>query len=414
MCLRYLCNTNNNQLIPFSNFIALKILYLTSRFPYPLEKGDKLRAFYQIAALSEDHDIHLVSITDEDQNYKNLEKLRHITQSLHIIRISPLERYFSLFSALLKGLPFQIAWFYSQSCQKIIEKLVEEIKPDHIFCQLPRMAEYCIHLPFPKTLDYMDSFGVGMIRRATVANGLTAKIYEFEAKRMINYEAAIAKKFDHLTIISHQDKAQFQFPEAAAIHVVSNGISPDFFNFPKYDKPEYDIVFVGNMNYLPNIEAAEYLVTKILPNLDSNCKVLIAGASPSARIKRLASQTVVISGWMDDIRHAYANAKIFVAPIWSGTGQQNKILEAMAMGLPCITTAVVNNAIGAAINKEILLAETPEEFTLQINQILSNETLYHQISAHSTTFVQQNFDWKQNGKLLSTIFAQNLNIPTHA
>ncbi|MBK8626078.1 MAG: glycosyltransferase [Saprospiraceae bacterium] len=114
---------------------------------------------------------------------------------------------------------------------------------------------------------------------------------------------------------------------------------------------------------------------------------------------------------MEDIRHAYASAKIFVAPMWSGTGQQNKILEAMAMGLPCITTKMVNNAIGAQPRKEILLAETPAEFITEINKILSNTALYEQMSQNSATFVKQNFDWNQNGKVLSAIFAQNLNEP---
>lgn len=387
----------------------MKILYLTSRFPYPLEKGDKLRAYYQIESLSKEHEVHLISISDDDQSKNDLEKLRAITSSLHIIRISPWERYTSLLKALWTGVPFQIAWFHSKSCQDMIEDLVLTIKPDHVFCQLPRMAEYCLNLPYPKTLDYMDSFGVGMIRRANVVKGLLSKIYHFEAKRMIQYEADIAKKFDHLTIISQQDKEQFTFPEAKAIHVISNGISPLYFEYKKYDNPQYDIVFVGNMNYLPNVEAVEYLVKEILPKLHPGSKTLIAGASPSMRVKKLASEHVTVSGWMEDIRHAYANAKVFVAPLWSGTGQQNKILEAMAMGLPCITTKVVNNAIGAEPNDEILLAETAEEFSSQINNILSNATLYQQLSNRSATFVQQNFDWNQNSKVLSSIFAQNLN-----
>ncbi len=389
----------------------MKILYLTSRFPYPLEKGDKLRAYYQIASLSCDHQVHLISITDVDHDKSDLEKLRDLTASTHLIRISPYERYISLLHALFSGIPFQIAWFYNKSLQKKIDKLAHDIQPDHIFCQLPRMAQYCVGLPYPKTLDYMDSFGIGMNRRASVAKGWMSWVYKMEAGRMIRFEANIAKKFNHLTIISQQDKDQFNFPEAAAIHVVSNGISPTFFEFPKNSIPLYDIVFVGNMSYLPNIESVEYLVHHILPELSPDLKVLIAGANPASRVKKLATEHVTVSGWVEDIRHAYASAKIFVAPMWSGTGQQNKILEAMAMGLPCITTKMVNNAIGAQPRKEILLAETPAEFITEINKILSNTALYEQMSQNSATFVKQNFDWNQNGKVLSAIFAQNLNEP---
>jgi len=385
----------------------LKILYFTSRFPYPLEKGDKLRAYYQIAALAAHHEVHLVSITDEDQDKKDLEKLRAITSSIHFIRIAPMERYISLIKALTSGIPFQIAWFYSEKAHAFIKKIALDIAPDHLFCQLPRMAEYVADLPYPKTLDYMDSFGVGMNRRAAVAKGWSSWIYKNEAIRMIRYESVIAKKFDHLTIISQQDKDQFKFPEATNINVIQNGISAAFFDFNRRSQPEFDIVFVGNMSYLPNIEAAEYLIRQILPALPSSLKVLLAGANPAPRIKRLESSQVTITGWIEDIRTAYANGRVFVAPMWSGTGQQNKILEAMAMGIPCVTTESVNNAIGATPETEILLGEDTASFVAAIERLLHNKELYQTISSNSTKFVKQNFDWEQNGRVLSSIFAQN-------
>lgn len=113
---------------------------------------------------------------------------------------------------------------------------------------------------------------------------------------MIRYEALIAKRFDHLTIISQQDKEQFSFGEAKSIHVVPNGISPAFFDFPKVNEPEYnDVIFVGNMGYLPNIETVEFLINDVLPLLPHRTKVIIAGANPSPRVKKLSAQ-VIVSG----------------------------------------------------------------------------------------------------------------------
>lgn len=383
----------------------MKIVYLTSRFPYPLEKGDKLRAYYQIQSLALDHDVHLVSISDTEIKKSDLEMLRPLTASIHLITITPLERYKSILNAISSGLPYQIAWFYSSYAAEKIHQIATNIKPDHIFCQLPRMAEYAIGLPISKTLDYMDCFGVGMYRRAQVARGIFAPLYRIEATRMIKYEAYIANKFDHLTIISEQDKRQFNFERAKDICVISNGISPTFFEYPKNKSPEYDLIFVGNMSYLPNIESVEYLITQVVPLLNNSLKILIAGINPASRIQKLSDKNIVISGWIDDIRSAYANAKIFVAPMWSGTGQQNKILEAMAMGLPCITTSLVNNAIGAKDGTEILLAEDATNFAKAIQKILQDHQLYNTISKNSTHYVRQNFNWNQNSKLLSSIFA---------
>lgn len=385
----------------------MKILFLTSRFPYPLTKGDKLRAFHQIKELARWHEIHLISIVDEDPSKKHLDQLNELTSSLHIIQITPAERYISLMKALVSGIPFQIAWFYSTKIHRIIKKISVEIQPDHCFCQLTRMAEYTKDLPYPKTLDYMDCFGLGMERRAAIATGLTSFIYKLEAQRMIRYEEKAANHFDHLTIISTQDKSQFTFPAAKNIHVVSNGISDDFFTYKAKTDKKYDLVFVGNMSYLPNVESVEYLVYKILPLLNNDLSLLIAGTDPAPAVMRLASENIHISGWVEDIRRSYAEAKLFVAPMWSGTGQQNKILEAMAMGIPCITTKVVNNAIGARQDEEIVLAETPEEFAIAIQKLLSDSKLYTKISTNAKIFVKQNFDWKQNGMILSSIFAQN-------
>lgn len=110
---------------------------------------------------------------------------------------------------------------------------------------------------------------------------------------------------------------------------------------------------------------------------------------------------------MDDIRDAYLSGKIFLAPMWSGTGQQNKILEAMALGIPCITTKIVNNAIGAVHKEEILIADTKEEFLQMIQLLEEDQKLYDKISINSKSFVKQNFDWNQSISGLNSIFALN-------
>ncbi|MBK8620615.1 MAG: glycosyltransferase family 4 protein [Saprospiraceae bacterium] len=130
--------------------------------------------------------------------------------------------------------------------------------------------------------------------------------------------------------------------------------------------------------------------------MSSKINVLIAGARPHKRVTSLKSDRVHISGWHDDIREAYASARIFVAPIWSGTGQQNKILEAMALGLPCITTPPVNNAILGQDGVNILLASDVFTFVDKINFLLSDDTAIYNIGQQAKIFVKQNFSWKQN------------------
>ena len=386
----------------------MKIVMLTSRFPYPLEKGDKLRAYHQLRTLSKLHEVHLITIADFNVSKQEMEALRPIVASLHVLKINPLTRLISLLKAVFQKTPFQIAFFYNEQAALYIKTTIESIRPDHIYCQLVRMTPYVIGLEQAKTIDYMDAFGIGMLRRAGVVNKLLQIFYKYEAKRMICYEKESYKHFANHVIISEQDRNQIALSHEKEIHVVPNGIEEKFFEHIDIP-PQYDIAFVGNMGYLPNIEAAEFLVNSLLPLLETGTTVILAGARPHMRVKKLASEKVKVTGWVDDIRTAYHSAKIFVAPIWSGTGQQNKILEAMACGLPCITTTSVNNAIGAEKDNHIMIADDVIQMADAVNILKNNKTLRTRLSKEGQHFVKQNYSWEHYSRVLSDIFAGRIN-----
>ena len=228
----------------------------------------------------------------------------------------------------------------------------------------------------------MDAFGVGMERRAEVVTGPLSIIYKLEAARMKQYETTIFEKFDHHTVISEQDRNHINVANKRKIVVVRNGIDVEYFA-PGEGRKNYDIGFVGNMGYPPNVDAAEYLINTLKPHLTDELRYLIAGARPDKRVKLLAGKNVTISGWIDDIRDAYDSCKLFVAPLWSGTGQQNKILEAMSMGIPCVTSSAVNNAIGAKHNSEIMVADSLDEFRSCIDRLLNDPAFYMELKKNA-------------------------------
>ena len=383
----------------YSLFIV-RLLVICPRFPYPLEKGDKLRIFHQIKLLHENHEVCLVSLTSEEVEPRYVDIIDDITSECHIIRISKAARKRSAFRALITNKPLQSAYYYSAKAKKKVDQIVAEFAPEHIYCQLTRMATYVEDYDIPKTLDYMDAFGVGMERRASVTKGLQKMLYNLEAKRMKRYEAEVYSRFDHHTIISEQDR-KYIGDGTLAIHVNPNGIDTSHF-FPIEKEEDHDIGFVGNMGYPPNIDAAEYLVNKL--ELGKQYRVLIAGARPDKRVKQLERKNVTITGWVDDVRAEYARCKIFVAPLWSGTGQQNKILEAMAMGIPCVTTSAVNNAIKAVDREQVLIANDPKSFKAAIQELLNNKDLYHKIKHNGIQLVKESYSWAYNVENLESIF----------
>ena len=159
---------------------------------------------------------------------------------------------------------------------------------------------------------------------------------------------------------------------------------------------QYDICFVGNLGYYSNVEAVRFLIKTIFPLLKKekpDIKILLAGARPTAEIQGFTNENITVLGWLDDIRDAYADSRILVAPLMHGIGQQNKILEAMAMGVPVVSTSRVNNAIGATPETEILVADTEGSFAEQILKLLQDIDLQILMSKNGRAFVEQNYSW---------------------
>lgn len=385
----------------------MKILVLTSRFPYPIEKGDKLRVFHQIRELSRQHEIVLCALSDipvEDSEYAEME------QYCSTIYLLPLRKWKiagRLLGFPMSPLPLQANYFFNPGHCKILEEIIETEQPDHIYCQLIRMAAYLKGNPIPATLDYMDTFSVGMERRAEKASGLIRPFLKWEARRIRNWEQRVFSWFRYHTIISKQDRDALVIPQKDRIVVVPNGVDTDYFE-PRSDvTPEFDLVFVGNMGYHPNIIAARFLVETVMPLVwqqQPEVRLLLAGARPSREVQALAGDRVSVSGWVEDIRDAYSMGKVFVAPLFSGSGQQNKILEAMAMGIPCITTPLVNNAIEAESEKEVILADSADQFAGQIIRLLQDSTLRDTLSRAGRRRVSTHFSWESSAQLLSALW----------
>ena len=387
-----------------------KLVIILSRFPYPLEKGDKLRAFNQIKELSKKYQITLIATSDKKVQKDSIEKLRKYCSTIYILHLNKISIAFNVLLQFFTNKPFQTGYFYSSKNNARIKNILNELKPDHIFCQLIRVSEFVKNYhDCPKTLDYMDALSKGIERRIEKAPFYSKWIFRTEAKRLGIYERQIFDYFENHIIISEQDRELILHPKRKSIHCIPNGVDASFFE--KIEQPrDKDLIFVGNMSYAPNIEACNFISKEILPLLNSKStqpySLLISGANPHANIIRLSKEntSIEITGWVDDIRISYARGKIFVAPMMIGTGMQNKLIEAMAMGIPCITTELANNAIGGIHHKSIVVAETKQDFVLAIQKLLSDDEFYATISEGGRILVQDKFNWLATTQKLSEIF----------
>jgi len=392
---------------------TMRIFVLASRVPYPLEKGDKLRIFHQVRELSKNNHVHLCCLNSGKIHPSAREELSKISSELSIVSLKKKNIIWNLFLNLFSEDPFQVAYFFQRNAAIKINNLIKSFNPDHIYTQLIRTSEYVKNQhDIPKTIDYMDSFSKGMDRRAKSASFFSKPIILSEARRLLRYENLIYDYFENHTIISKQDRDTIWHQQRKNIAVIPNGIDSVFFH-PKEEEKEFDILFTGNMAYIPNVDSVVYLVEDILPLIQKeipNVKVLIAGASPVNKIKNMANNSITVTGWVDDIRNAYWTSKVFVAPLRLGSGLQNKLLEAMATKKPCVTSPLANNALGAVNNKSILIAENAKEFAEKIIYLLKNQSAAREIAENGYDHVISNFDWKSTTEKLEKLMSNSSTI----
>jgi sugar transferase (PEP-CTERM/EpsH1 system associated) len=387
----------------------MKIVVLTSRIPYPLEKGDKLRIFHQIKHLAKSHEVCLICL-NESSNEIDTSVLKDLVSELHIVALAKWKTPFRLLLAIFHNLPFQVEYFLERKNKKKIEAIIQDFNPNHIYCQLIRTSEYVKDLfQFDKTLDYMDAFSAAALRRAQTEKGIKKLFWKIENERVKKYERSIYDYFNQHSIITEQDRNLLAIPSNKKISIVPNGVDTGHFR-NKHIPKKYDILFAGNMNYPPNIAAAIFLVEEILPKLKSqfpNVAVLIAGANPSSEVQNLTNENVTVSGWMNDIRDAYCESRVVVAPMFIGAGMQNKILEAMSSELPVITTTLAAEAFKEKDLSKVIEANSSFEFAKAILYYLLNETAQISDGKKNRNYVEEKYSWKiSNQKLEQCISNQ--------
>lgn len=304
--------------------------------------------------------------------------------------------------------PYQVYYFYQRRAKQKVDQILKSYDPDHIYCQLLRAAEYVKdYHEIPKTIDYQDAFSKGVERRIDKAKWLK-NFFRSEHRRLLKYENLIFDYFDKHTIISEEDRNFIFHEKRNQIKIIPNGIDTSFFSSSQ-NKKTFDLLFVGNMSYAPNVDSAQYIVEVIMPLVwqsHPDTQLLIAGSNPSNEVKKLASDRVHISGWIEDIRTAYDNAKIFLAPMRIGSGLQNKLLEAMSMQLPCITSPLANRSLSATTNEHAIICDTPEAYAAAIHLLLTDKEKYHSLAESGRSFVQEHFSWERSVRELAQLMLQ--------
>jgi sugar transferase (PEP-CTERM/EpsH1 system associated) len=394
----------------------MKILYLAHRLPYPPNKGEKIRAFHQIQQLAKRHTIHLCSFVDDPDDLPYIPALRKHCASVEVVYRSNTSSLLLATAALLRRRPLSVSLFYRKAfAKKILEKLAT-VRFDCLFVSSSSMAQYsCLAPELPKVIDFIDVDCEKWRLYAQYHSFPLAMIYRLEAKRLAKYEEQAAHIFDHCILISEEERRLFQERVAGRpVSVISNGVdleyfAPHGFDFLRVSHPS--IVFTGAMDYFPNVDAVQYFCQQVFPLVRQSApkaQFYIVGRNPIRQVKALQKYpNVIVTGTVPDIRPYLARATVSVAPLRIARGVQNKVLEAMAIGVPVVGTAESFKGIAATENDGIRIADEPGLFAQHVVAFLKSEARFRcQIARQTRGYIERHHRWEHQGSQLERVLEE--------
>jgi len=327
-------------------------------------------------------------------------------------RYQPLRARWNAAKALLGTTPLQNALWFSDEMARMVHHALDVVSPDTVQVQLFRMAQYVVDVRAPKLLDLCDSMTMNLRRRqARDRNPFTRLLVGVEARRVQAYEPAIARRFNRVTFVAPPDREAFRAiaPDIPS-ELLTNGVDLDYFEphapLERPDSPPI-LLFTGTMDYFPNLDAGYYLANSILPRVREvhpKAELYLVGANPPQRLARLnGSRGVTVTGRVPDVRPYFDRATVFVAPMRCGSGLQTKVTEAMAMGVPLVTTTLGANGLFATPGVDYVKADDTEEIVRAVNQLIADPSARRVFAERGRAYVEREHNWNTVGDRLCEI-----------
>lgn len=359
-----------------------KVLFLAHRIPFPPDKGDKIRAFHLLEHLAARHDIWLGAGADDLQDLKHTPEMRKRCVEVCIAPLGRMRRLVNMAGALLNGTPLSVARFRHPQLGRWIEKVLREIQPDLVLVYSSALGQYVLGRLEPGSrmiVDFVDADAEKWNAYAQKAKWPLRWLYAREARTLASFDRTLLDEAIAGLLISETERrlmAGFVEGQADKLQVMPNGVDTNYFHLMALPEGGSDIVLCGRMDYLPNIDAAEWFARDILPRIRESCpdaRFRIVGAAPTPAVIALQQLPgVQVVGSVLDVRPYLAGAAAVVAPLRIARGIQNKVLEGMAAGRPVIATPQALDGIAAKVGRDVLVAEDAEGFAKAVLSVLQN------------------------------------------
>jgi sugar transferase (PEP-CTERM/EpsH1 system associated) len=352
----------------------MRILLLTQRLPYAPNRGDRVRAYHELRVLASRHEVHVVSLVHDREEEGHAADLHGLAASVSVARVPRVRRLLRSLLALPSERPLTHALLDSPAIRSTLRRLAAEHPPDLVLAYCSSMVRYALDPPLagiPFILDMVDvdSEKWLALSKATSVPALKRWVYAREARCLRRFEAIASQRACLTCVVNDREGAALRSlagPEAA-VEVLQNGVDVTALRPRGGAQPSSDVVFCGVMNYGPNEEAALWLAREVWPAVRAarpDARLVLVGTNPTSRLTQLPTRdaSVVITGSVPDVRPYLWQAAVSAAPLQVARGVQNKVLEAVAAGLPAVITPIVAEGLPPEVMPACRVAAAAGEF----------------------------------------------------
>ncbi len=388
-----------------------KILFLVHRIPYPPNKGDKIRSFNFLKALSSNFEVYLGTFIDDEHDWNYVEQLNEFCKESYCLPLNPLKAKIKSLSGLISNEALSLPYYASDKMQQWVDEQIGQyhIKKAVIFSSV--MSKFLMHHPVEIISDFVDVDSDKWRQYAEKKCWPESWIYQRESKKLLEYEKKVAERSKVALFVSDKEAELFQqfLPELKhKIKGVNNGVDADLFDPEQsytnpYNENDQVIVFVGAMDYWANIDAVIWFADEVFPLIlqqHPTSKFYIVGSKPGNEVAKLGDRpNITVTGRVEDVKDYLFFANFAVAPLRIARGIQNKVLEAMAMNKIVIATSAAMEGIEGYEGRDVLKTDEAKEFSAFACELLRSPSNKN-TSKNNRQFVQDNYSWNSNTEKL--------------
>ncbi len=386
----------------------MKVLFLAHLFPLPLDSGGKIKSYHTLRALADEHELHVVAFVRTAQERELIDELAPLCAGLDVVELerSKMRGLLDAAASLAARRSFIVGRDYRADMAQVVKTAMDRFAPDVVHIDHLQMAQFVDFQAAPATvLDHHNVESMIIRRIAKSSKSIPMRMYAgIEWPKLQAYELDICRRCDVVVTVSEEDKSTLQSMDSSLSNVYSVpiGVDVNYFQPVQRDRGSLNILSVGTMHWPPNVESMHYFYREVFPTVRQivpGCTLTIAGQRPVQSILDLQSDpSVTVTGYVDDVRDISKNCGVFIVPLKSGSGVRVKILNALAMGLPVVSTSLGAEGLDVESGKHLLIADSPDDFARKVAEVLENPELGDMLGENGRARVCERYSWDIVGR----------------